>query len=199
MPAQLRGLLIGLAGWLAAAPALAAMDAVTADGEAVILHEDFTWEYRDRDVDPEHAAGPGAEGGVGAESAVPTVASPAVLTVSNRREMTNACRFGFTLTNHLPDRIKSIVPQFLAFTASDVMFQRKFQAFSDIRPTMRQYKEVQFDGIRCDDIAYLQMTGADHCEIGELTKFSSTSALCLARVKVEPSPLIEIRKIIAAP
>jgi len=203
MPAQPRGLLIVLAGWLAAAPAPAAMDALTADGEAVILHEDFTWEYRDRNADADTDADTGDDSGAAddleAGSGTPGVAAPAVLTVSNRRELNNACRFGFTLTNHLPDRIKSIVPQFLAFTANEVMFQRKFQAFSDIRPTMRQYKEVQFDGIRCEDIAYLHMTGADHCEIGELTKFSSTSALCLARVTIEPSPLVEIRKVVAEP
>jgi hypothetical protein len=186
----------------------------TADGRRVILHDDFTWEYA------EGAGGPAASPSTGEETqssselpaldsifsaeqdargatpagaaAVPGVEHPAVLAVTQRKPMRTACRFGLTLTNKLPFLIRNIVPQFLAFNADDVMYQRVFQAWTGVRPTKEQYKEIQFDGITCDQIAYIKVAGGGRCEMGDLTKFSSTHEECLAHIEVAESNLVKI-------
>lgn len=165
------------------------LEAATATGERVILHDDFTWEY----AAPESNEVPSATDAAAIET-ITAPETPALLEVTARKSVPHGCRFGFTLTNHLPDRIKSIVPQFLAYTKTGVMYQRKFQAFADIRPTMQQYKEVQYDGITCDDIEHLAVTGAGRCEIGDLTKFSGSSAQCLAQLEIVANPLIRVVK-----
>jgi hypothetical protein len=185
-------LVVCLAGYIVVGPSTRAADLMgeTATGEAVVLHDDFTWEYSDPEAST--AADPAATAVETAPIAPP--ATPALIGATARKSVPQGCRFGFTLTNRLPDRIKSIVPQFLAFTKNGVMYQRKFQAFSDIRPTMQQYREVQFDGIACDDIEHLQITGAGRCEVGELTKFSASSTQCLAHLEIVDNPLIRVVK-----
>lgn len=170
------------------------VEVVTPDGETVILRDDHTWDFLDRE--PGAAADPLDTIGQAATAAAVPVATPAVLELTAKKPLPQGCRFGFTLSNRLPDRIKSIVPQFLAYNADDVMFQRKFQVFSDLRPTMQQYREVQFDGISCEDIAYLHVTGAGRCEIGELSKFSSNSAQCLAHIEIRDNPLLPVSKVL---
>ena len=56
------------------------------------------------------------------------------------------------------------------------------------------YTEISFSGISCDDIKYVRVHGADHCEIGELNKFSPEKGKCLQLVEVEPSDKIVIFK-----
>lgn len=185
-------LAICLAGTVLLAPPTQAADIMgeTATGETVILHDDFTWEYGEPEATAATDPGAPAE----ETAAITPPATPALIEATARKSVPSGCRFGFTLTNRLPDRIKSIVPQFLAFTKTGVMYQRKFQAFSDIRPTMQQYKEVQFDGITCDDIEHLEIAGAGRCEVGELTKFSASSAQCLAHLEIVDNPLIRVAK-----
>ena len=192
---------------LACAPPCQAADTVvkTPDGRRVVLHDDSTWEYLDDAANAANSAGAEAPAaaselpvpsGVTSEAGapLPVVEHPAVLAVTQRKPTRSACRFGLTLTNNLPFLIRNIVPQFLAFNAEDVMYQRVFQAWTGVRPTKDQYKEIEFDGISCDAIAYIKVAGGGRCEMGELTKFSSTNEECLAHIEVKESDLVKILK-----
>ena len=104
---------------------------VTPDGRRVLLRDDHTWEV------------------VEAEQGDP--ATSAVISVANVRGLRNACKIGLRLDNNLGYNIKSLIPSFSAYTRDGVLYETVSKAFSSIKPTRDQYKQIQFIGITCDD------------------------------------------------
>jgi hypothetical protein len=53
---------------------------------------------------------------------------------------------------------------------------------------------LSVSGIACGDIELLKVHGGDRCEMGELHRFSDAKGQCLAKLRIEPSPLVKIEK-----
>ena len=155
------------------------LEATTADGRRVILHEDHTWEYS------EIASG---------EADSPEKPEYVLLRVVRREPDGNGCRIGLKLENRMESKIKSLVPQFSAYNEDDTLFETVFESFTHIRPTEYQYQEIRFDGIDCAEISLVKVHGADRCVIAELHKYSPQKGACLARIRVESSDLVRISK-----
>jgi hypothetical protein len=118
---------------------------ITPDGRRVLLRDDHTWEVVE------------AEQG--------DAASSAVITVANVRGLRNACKVGLRLENKLGYNIKSLIPSFSAHTTEGVLYETVSKAFSSIKPTRDQYKQIQFIGITCEGIGHIRVHGADNpCE-----------------------------------
>ena len=148
------------------------------DGRTVRLNDDRTWEYVDEAAE---------EGGAQKEGY-------AVLTVVRKTQSPTGCRFGLRMRNELGYKIKSLVPEFSAYTRDGILYQTIARDFYEIKPTRNLFRQIHFSGIRCDEIAYIKVQGADRCTMGPYTKFSSNSGECLARIRVEPNELIKITK-----
>ena len=129
--AKMRCVLFLLLAWLVPQGVLAhegpALDALTSDGRLVRLLEDHTWEF------------------VSETSGDP--ANSAVLTVTEVKEMQDACGLQLRLQNNLPYKIRSIVPRFSVYNRDNVVYDSKSQSFTAIKPTRNQYKRIQFNGI----------------------------------------------------
>jgi len=152
--------------------------ATTADGRSVRLYEDNTWEFAASiDETTEEEAEPGL-----------------VLTIENKREMPHGCRFGLRLSNNSQYRLGTIVPQVSVYKSGDVRFDSRVVGFQGIKPTESQYKDVEFSGITCDEIAALRVLSADHCNIGELNEYSQIEGACLAQLQLVPSDIISWSK-----
>lgn len=170
-------LLAAVAAAFTAGPAGAApIAATTADGRRVLLNDDRTWQWADA-----------------AQSAAGT-AETAPLELVSRKDVAKGCRFGLRLTNELGYEIKSLVPQFTAFTEGGVAYQTVFQSFYDLKPTVSQYQEIEFRGIDCGAIVELRVSGGDRCTMGELTKFSPDKGVCLSHVRPLASDIVPFSK-----
>lgn len=171
-----KALLSVICGFLACVGAGAAeLEATTSDGRRVLLREDQTWMFLE---DGEDAVDEGH----------------AELRVSQVFAYPNICKLGLKLINHTPTRIRSLVPQFSAYTPDGILFETVSAGFASIKPTNYQYREIQFRGIECREIDYVLVHGADRCAMGSLDKFSLAKGACLKRVRVVASDLITIRK-----
>lgn len=171
-----------LAGALAPLSAARADFEVTGpDGRRIVLKDDGTWRYAE----------------AGKESAPPAAKPPkdeAVLTLERRVEVGPNCRFGFRLANDLSYEIRNIVPYFTVFRANGVKYDSRGVGFFSIKPGNSTYREIEFAGITCQEIARLQVSGGDRCIMGDLDKFSSETGACLERVRVVPSELVRFEK-----
>ena len=170
------------------------------DGRRILLREDGRWRY----IDPKSAAGDAekkADAGSGdADKQAKEKEKPkedvgeAVLTVERKLDGNRICRFGLKLVNNLKFEVRSIVPEFKAYRPTGVVYDSVFGAFQFIRPGDSQVREIRFEGIACPDIARLQVTGGDRCEMGDLDKFSPVKGVCLSHVRVVESNLIRFDK-----
>jgi hypothetical protein len=171
------------------------------DGRRILLREDGRWRY----IDPKSAAGDAekkadGEAGDGGDKEVKAKEKPkedvgeAVLTVERKLDGNRICRFGLKLVNNLKFEVRSLVPQFSAVRANGVVYDTVFSAFQFVRPGDSQVREIRFEGIACPDIARLQVTGGDRCEMGDLDKFSPVKGVCLSHVRVVESNLIRFDK-----
>lgn len=161
--------------------ALADIELSTPDGRRVLLKDDGTWRYQDAKDKAATPAKPKQEG-------------EAVLTLEQKIERGNHCRLVFRMVNNLPYPIGNIVPYVSAYRASGVVHETLNMAFQSIRPTDTMTQAVDFSRITCNEIARVQVTGGDRCEMGDLIKFSEANGQCLARVRVVPSDLIRFDK-----
>jgi hypothetical protein len=166
-------------------PARADFELSDANGRRILLKDNGTWSYVD-------AAGAPKEAASAASPAVPEV--QADLELSARVDAPGGCRFALTLSNNLPYEIGSLVPEIAALRANNVVYASKLVAFASVRPGDKQVRQVRFEGIGCQDIARLQVLGADRCEMGELNKFTDAKGRCLAMVRVVPSALLPYAK-----
>ena len=147
---------------------------VTPDGRQVLLRNDNTWEY------------------IQVEQGEPS--KSALIEVANIKELRNACNIGLRLTNNLGYKIKSLVPTFSAYTRDGVLYNTVSTAFSTIKPTRDQYRQIQFIGLRCQDIEHIVVGGAGHCSMGPMDKFNEAEGECLSHIHVQASDLIDISK-----
>jgi hypothetical protein len=177
---QLLAVVLGLV--VACTVAEAQIEAITSDGRRVILEEDSTWRYAEEGEVAPSAAGPPPEEG------------HALLTVERVVSQPHACTLGLRLHNRLPYEVRNIVPQFSAYTADDVRYVTIFQSFTGLKPTDDQYREVTFPGRPCEQIARVQIHGADRCSMGDLDRFTATGGECLQRIVVAPSGRFNLSK-----
>jgi len=170
---------LSIFAFLLSVNAVMAAETVTiSDGRTVQLNDDHTWEYLES----------GAEDGDDMQEGY------AILTVVRKKESPTGCRFGLRMQNDLGYRIKSLVPEFSAYTNGNILYQTIARDFYEIKPTNSLYRQIHFSGITCDKIDYLKVHGADRCTMGPYTKFSSNDGECLSRIKVEKSELVKITK-----
>jgi hypothetical protein len=153
--------------------ALAGVEAVTINGKRVLLKDDKTWEYlKKTDTESRYAR----------------------LSVVSVKGGKNYCRIGLRLKNDLADNITSIIFMFSIYVDGNVRYDTITKGFQHLKPTNDMYNEISVSGISCKDIDHIRVHGADHCEIGELNKFSSSKGQCLKLVEVEPSDKVVIFK-----
>jgi hypothetical protein len=147
---------------------------VTPDGRRVLLRNDHTWEV------------------IEIEQGDPSIS--AVISVANISGVRNACKVGLRLENNLGYKIKSLIPSFSVYTRKGVLFETVSKAFSSIKPTRDQYRQIQFVGITCEDIGHVKIHGAEHCSMGSMDKFNEEEGECLSHIYVQASDLIKITK-----
>ena len=147
---------------------------VTPDGRRVLLRDNHTWEVIEVDQDDPSTS--------------------AVISVANTSGLRNACKIGLRLENHLGYNIKSLIPSFSAYTTDGILFETTSKAFSSIKPTKNQYRQIQFIGITCEDIGHVRVHGAEHCSMGLMDKFNESEGECLSHIHVQDSDLIKITK-----
>jgi hypothetical protein len=116
----------------------------------------------------------------------------AVLSLHRRFAYPDACKFGLTLTNNLPYGITNISFRFAAYTREDVLQQQVARNFIEIDPTESQYREIEFSGITCDGIGYIEVTDPGRCAMGDLTRFSSKPGDCIRRVYIPRTPYVRL-------
>lgn len=150
------------------------VEVITPDGRHVLLRNDNTWEY------------------IQIEQGLPS--KSALIEVANIKELRNACNIGLRLTNNLGYKIKSLVPTFSAYTRDGILYNTISTAYSSIKPTRDQYRQIQFIGLRCEEIDRIVVGGADHCSMGPMDKFNEAEGECLSHIHVKASDLINISK-----
>jgi len=165
-------------------PAFADKELKDAEGRSVLLKDDGTWRYLD-----DKAGAPDAAASAPAKSP-----ARAELKLLRQVELHTGCRFEFELTNTLPYEIRSLVPFFAVSRANGVVYSTESVGFGPTRPGDKSLRALRFTGITCQDIARLQVLGADRCDMGELNKFSDAKGECLARVRVLPSDGVKFDK-----
>ncbi len=116
------------------------------------------------------------------------------LQVLRRFDAPGGCRFDLSLANHLPYEISNLVPDFIALRANGAVYGNALTSFAAVKPSESRNRSVQFAGIACTDIAKVQVTGADRCEMGALNKFTESKGKCLSAIKVLPSDLLKFEK-----
>lgn len=180
-PLHLPSLLVGTLSLLLAQACLADFELSTPDGKRVLLKDDGTWSYLDGKDAKSTPEKPKQEG-------------EAVLTLRQMVERGNDCRVVVELVNNLPYEIRSLVPSLSAYRANGIVHETQSVAFQSIRPSDKLSRSVDFHRVACSDVARVQVTGGDRCEMGELHKFSDAKGQCLAVVRVVPSDLARFEK-----
>jgi hypothetical protein len=169
-------------GLLVCGPARADFELKDGEGRVILLKDDGTWRYRDAKPPAPSAADPAKD------------LVPAELALEQRVDAPGGCRLDLALTNRLPYEIRSLVPEFSAYRAGDVVYSTQSAGFGFVRPGDSHRRAVQFPGIACGEVVRVQVGGGDRCEMGELNKFSDVTGACLARLKVLPSTLLPFGK-----
>lgn len=116
------------------------------------------------------------------------------LQLLRRFDAPGGCRFDLSLANNFPHEVKNLVPDFIALRANGAVYGSALTSFAAVKPGESRQRQVQFAGLTCTDIAKVQVTGADRCEMGELNKFTESKGKCLSTVKVLPSDLLKFEK-----
>ena len=116
----------------------------------------------------------------------------AVLSLHKRYAYVDACKFGLTLTNNLPYKITNIAFRFAAYTKGDVYQRYVTRNFFELDPTNHQYREINFSGITCDEISYMEVADPGRCALGDLTRFSSQPGDCIRRVYIAGTPYVKL-------
>lgn len=173
----------------AAAACMAALPAASADfelrdatGRRIQLKDNGTWRY------VEAAAAADAK----ASDAKPQPLAD--LQLLSRADSPGGCQFEFSLKNHLPYEIRSLVPDFAVHRANGVVYSTQTLAFIALKAGDQRQRALRIEGIACADIAKLQVLGGDRCEMGEIDRFTEGKGLCLAQLRVLPSDTIKFEK-----
>jgi hypothetical protein len=150
------------------------LKAVTPDGRQVLLKGDHTWEYIEfQQGDPSNSA---------------------VLTVTQVWDMQDACKIQFRLQNNLGYRISALVPRFSVQNKEGVLYESPSISFATIKPTKREYAEIQISGLGCKDISQMKLYDAARCRMGQIDQWNEQEGECLGHIYLEPTDLINISK-----
>lgn len=124
-----------------------------------------------------------------------TGSQAAVLSLHKRTNFENACTYGMTLTNNLPQKITNISFRFDAYIRGGVFYQHETKNFWELDPTDRQYRDMTFTRIKCDEIEYIEVHDPGRCAIGRtLTRFSSQPGDCIRYVDIASTPYVRLIK-----
>ncbi len=151
------------------------------DGRRLLLKDDGTWKYQDAKE----------------KDAVVVKSQPpeeATLQLEQKVERGPHCRVVLRLVNTLPNEIGHIVPSFSAYRANGTMHETVTVGFQSVRPAESLQRAVEFTRIACADIARVQVSDADRCQMGDLNKFSPANGQCLARLRIAPSTVAKFDK-----
>ncbi len=118
----------------------------------------------------------------------------AVVSVHMRKSYENACKYGITLTNNLPFKIADLSFRFTALIGGGVPFDSQTKSFSELRPSEDQYREMIFQGVRCDQILALEVTDPGRCTLDTLNRFNSPAGACAKYSDIAASSLIKVTK-----
>jgi hypothetical protein len=102
----------------------------------------------------------------------------AVLSVHMRKSYPNACKLGITLTNNLPNKIVAISYRMTGVIRGDVGFDTQMKSFGELAPSESQYRELTFQGVRCEDLVRLEVSDPGRCNVGELNRFNAEPGAC---------------------
>lgn len=116
----------------------------------------------------------------------------AVLSLHKKYSYVNACKFGLTLTNNLPYKITNISFRFAAYIKGGVFYRHVTRNFFEIDPSNRQYREINFGDVTCNEIDYVKITDPGRCAMGDLTRFSSGPGDCMRRVHIANTPYVRL-------
>lgn len=117
----------------------------------------------------------------------------AVLSLHTRRDFKDACTYGVTLTNNLPEMIGNISFRFAAHINGGVFYKHVTRNFFRLRPTDRQFREITFTGVSCSQIDYLKVTDPGRCAIGKsMTRFTTEPGDCIRKVSIAPTNFVRI-------
>jgi hypothetical protein len=162
-------------------PAQADFEVTGPDGGRFLLKDDGTWRRvgaKDKQPADDQAKDPGE----------------AILRLDSKTDAPGGCRFRLQITNAFPYEIGSIVPSFRAYRTNGVIYETVTVNFNAIKPGNSLYREIQFQGISCQEIARVQVAGGNRCVMGDLDRFSYEEGRCLARVRVVASELVRFEK-----
>lgn len=95
---------------------------------------------------------------------------------------------------NLSTRIRGLVLRFTAHKAGPIAYETQSRGFSLIKPTDNQYREILFRHVSCDEIAQVEVHGANNCHVCDLAKYSDGQDECLSLIEVTDSDLIKIYK-----
>lgn len=124
-----------------------------------------------------------------------TGSGKAVLSLHVQRAFPEACTYGLTLTNNLDKMITNISFRFAAHIEGGVLYKHVTRNFFRVRPTDKQYREITFTGVRCDEIRFLKVTDPGRCAIGtSMTRYSTNPGDCIRLVDIAPSQFVELRR-----
>lgn len=116
----------------------------------------------------------------------------AVLSLHKKYAYENSCKFGLTLSNNLRYKITNISFRFAAYIKGNIFYQHVTRNFYEIDPSNRQYKEITFIEVPCDDISFVEVSDPGRCAMGDLTRFTSQSGDCIRHVYIAPSPYVRL-------
>jgi len=120
--------------------------------------------------------------------------SAAVVSFHMRKAYENACKFGISLTNNLPYKITDLSFRFTALINGNVPFDAQTKSFSELRPSEQQYRELIFQGVRCDQINQIEVTDPGRCTLDTLNRFNSAPGDCAKYSDLAPGGLISLVK-----
>ncbi len=179
---RLAGILL-VAGAVFSHAAQADFEVTGPDGRRILLKDDGTWQH------------------VPAGDKVQTddksrIEGEAVLLLESKTDSGRGCRFATLLTNNFPYEISSLIPYYAVYRANGVVYDTvsSNSGFTALRPGNKQRRDFEVTGIKCQEIARVQVVGGDRCVMGDLHKFTDGTGLCLARVRVAGSDLVRFDK-----
>lgn len=116
----------------------------------------------------------------------------AVLSLHKRYAYANACKLGLTLTNNLQYKITNISFGFTAHFKGDVPDQYVVRNFFEIGPGAGEYREINFSGVTCDQVKFVEVTDPGRCAMGDLTRFASRPGDCIRHVYLAKTPYVKL-------
>lgn len=116
----------------------------------------------------------------------------AVVSFHTRKSFENACKYGITLTNNLPFKITDLSYRFTAIIQGSVPYDSQTKNFSQLRPSEQQYRELTFQGVRCDQIDRIEVADPGRCTLDDLNRFNAAPGDCSKFSDLATSRLVSV-------